>query len=74
MGVAVGAVESMVEALAAEGGFLIEALVLGGEIALGLVVLAAAARLLGISELDEIRAQILGRLAGGQPSRGGGAS
>ena len=63
MGAAVGVVEGMVEELAAKGGLLIEALVLGGEIALGLVVLAAAARLLGIAELDEVRAQILGRLA-----------
>ncbi len=74
MGAAVGAVESRVEAFAAEGGLLIEALVLGGEIALGLVVLATAARFLGIAELDEIRAQILGRLAFDRPSSGGGAS
>ena len=66
MGAAVGAVERMVEELAAEGGLPIEALVLGGEIALGLIVLAVAARLLGITELDEVRAQILGRLRAGR--------
>ena len=68
MGAAVGAVEGMVEELAAEGGLLIEALVLGGEIALGLVVLAVAARLLGITELDEVGAQILGRLRAARPA------
>ena len=34
---------------------------------LGLIVLAVAARLLGITELDEVRAQILGRLRGARP-------
>ena len=71
MGAAVGAVEGMAGELAAGGGLLIAAPVLGGEIALGLAVLAAAARLLGIAELDEVRALILGRLAGGRPSSGG---
>ena len=70
MGAAVGAVEGMAEELAAEGGLLIEALVLGGEIALGLIVLAVAARLLGITELDEVRAQILGRLRAARPPSG----
>ena len=71
MGAAVGAVEGLVGELAAEGGFLTAAFVLGGEIALGLLVLAAAARLLGIAELDEVRAQILGRLATRRPPSGG---
>ena len=70
MGAAVGAVDGFVEELAAEGGLLIEALVLGGEIALGLIVLAVAARLLGITELDEVRAQILGRLRAARPPSG----
>ena len=69
MGAAVGAVEGMVGGLAAEGGLLIEALVLGGEIAFGLIVLAVAARLLGVTELDEVRAQIVGRLLAGRPRR-----
>ncbi len=73
MGAAVAAVDGLVEDLAAEGGLLTAGLVLGGEIALGLVALAAAARLLGIAELDEVRAQILGRLPAGRPSSGGGA-
>ncbi len=68
MGAAVAAAEGMAGNLAAEGGLLIEALVLGGEIMLGLVVLTAAARLLGIAELDEVRAQILGRPGAGRPS------
>ena len=68
MGAAVAAAEGMAGDLAAEGGLLIEALVLGGEIMLGLVVLAAAARLLGIAELDEVRSQILGRPGAGRPS------
>ena len=68
MGAAVAAAEGMAGDLAAEGGLLIEALVLGGEIMLGLVVLAAAARLLGIAELDEVRSQILGRPGEGRPS------
>ena len=72
MGAAVAAAEGMAGDLAAEGGLLIEALVLGGEIMLGLVVLAAAARLLGITELDEVRAQVLGRLLAGRPSPGAG--
>ena len=72
MGAAVGVVEGMVAELAAEGGLLTEALVLGGEIALGLVVLAVAARLLGITELDEVRAQLLGRPDVRQPSSGAG--
>ena len=72
MGAAVAAAEGMAGDLAAEGGLLIEALVLGGEIMLGLVVLAAAARLLGIAELDEVRAQVLGRLLAGRPSSGAG--
>lgn len=62
MGAAVAAAEGMAGEVAAAGGLLTAALVLGGEIALGLIVLAAAARLLGITELDEVRAQILGRL------------
>ena len=74
MGAAVGTAERLVGRLAAESGLLIEALVLGVEILLGLVVLAAAARLLGIAELDEVRAQILGRRGAGRPSSGGGAS
>ena len=65
MGAAVAAAEGMAGDLAAEGGLLIEALVLGGEIMLGLVVLAAAARLLGIAELDEVRSQLLGRPGAG---------
>ena len=68
MGAAVGVAEGMATELAAEGGLLIEALVLGGEIALGLIVLAAAGRLLGIAELDEVRTQILGRLLARRPS------
>ena len=68
MGAAVGAAEGMAGALAAEGGLPTAGLVLGAEIALGLVVLAATARLLGITELDEIRAQLLGRRRGGRPS------
>ena len=71
MGAAVGAAEGLVGELAAEGGFLTAAFVLGGEIALGLLVLAAAARIFGIAEIDEVRAQILGRLAARRPSSGG---
>ena len=76
MGAAVAAAEGMAGDVAAEGGLLTAGLVLGGEIALGLIVLAAAARLLGIAELDEVRAQVLGRLLAGRPSpgAGGGAS
>ena len=74
MGAAVGAAEGMAAELAAEGGLLTAGLVLGGEIALGLVVLAAFARRLGITELDEVRAQILGRLGAGRPAGGGGGS
>ena len=70
MGAAVGAVEGVAADLAAEGGLLTAALVLGGEIALGLIVLAVAARLLGIAELDEVRAQILGRLRAARPPSG----
>ncbi len=66
MGAAVAAAEGMAGEVAAAGGLLTAALVLGGEIALGLIVLAAAARLLGITELDEVRAQILGRLLAGR--------
>lgn len=66
MGAAVAAAEGMAGEVAAAGGLLTAALVLGGEIALGLIVLAAAARLLGITELDEVRAQILGRLLEGR--------
>ena len=68
MGAAVGAAEGMAGELAAEGGLLIAGLVLAGEIALGLIVLAAAGRFLGIAELDEVRTQILGRLLARRPS------
>ncbi len=75
MGAAVRAAEGAAGELAAEGGLLAAGLVLGVEIALGLVVLAAAGRLLGITELDEVRAQIFGRLLSGRPSgHGGGTS
>ena len=67
MGAVVGAAEGMFGEIAAEGGLLIASLILAGEIALGLVVLAAAGRLLGIAELDEIRGLILGRLLAGRP-------
>ena len=67
MGAVVGAAEGMVGGIAAEGGLLIASLILAGEIALGLVVLAAAGRLLGIAELDEVRGLILGRLLAGRP-------
>ncbi len=66
MGAAVGAAEGIAAELAAEGGLLTAGIVLGGEIVVGLIVLAAAARLLGIAELDEVRAQILGRLLAGR--------
>ena len=72
MGAAVGAAEGMAGEIGAAGGLLTAGLVLGGEIALGLIVLAAAARLLGITELDEVRAQIFGRLLAGRPSGHGG--
>lgn len=68
MGAAVGAAEGMAGDLAAEAGVLTAGLVLGGEIALGLIVLAVTARLLGITELDEVRAQLLGRMRAGRPS------
>ena len=68
MGAAVGAAEGMAADLAAGGGLPTAGLVLGGEIALGLIVLAAAGRLLGIAELDEVRTQILGRLLARRPS------
>ena len=67
MGAAVGAAEGMVGEFGAAGGLLTAALVLGAEIALGLIVLAVCARLLGITELDEVRTQILGRLLAGRP-------
>lgn len=62
MGAAVAAADGAVAGVAAQGGLPTAAVLLGGEIALGLVVLAAAARLLGVAELDEVREQILGRL------------
>ncbi len=68
MGAAVGAAEGIAADLAAGGDLLTAGLVLGSEIALGLIVLAAAGRLLGITELDEVRAQILGRLLARRPS------
>ena len=67
MGVAVAAADGMVAGVAAESGVLTAGLILGGEIALGLVVLAAAARLLGIAEFDRAREQILGRLRARRP-------
>ena len=71
MGAAVGAAEGLVAEIAADRGLLTAGLLLGGEIALGLAVLAAAARLLGIAELDEAREQILGRLRATRPPSGG---
>lgn len=62
MGAAVAAADGMAGGVAADSGFVAAAAILGGEIALGLVVLAAAGRLLGIAELAEVREQILGRL------------
>ena len=62
MGAAVAAAVAMVGGVAADGGLVTAAAILAGEIALGLAVLAAAGRLLGIAELDEVREQILGRL------------
>lgn len=67
MGAVVGAAEGMAGEIAEGGGLPTAGLVLGGEIALGLVVLAASGRLLGIIELDEVRTQLLGRLRGGRP-------
>ena len=68
MGAAVGAADGLVGGLAADSGVVTAGLILGGEIALGLAVLAAAARLLGIAELDQVREEILGRLRGDRPS------
>ena len=62
MGAAVASADGVVAEVAADSGLLIGGLILGGEIALGLVVLAVAARLLGVTELDQARDQILGRL------------
>ena len=70
MGAAVGAAEGMAGDFAAEAGVLTAGLVLGGEIALGLIVLAVAGRLLGITELDEVGAQLVGRLRAGRPQDG----
>lgn len=67
MGAVVGAAEGMAGEIAEGGGLPTAGLVLGGEIALGLIVLAASGRLLGIIELDEVRTQLLGRLRGGRP-------
>ena len=72
MGAAVAAADGAVADVAAQGGLATAGLLLGGEIALGLVVLAAAARLLGVAELDEVREQIAGRLrAAPNPPPGG---
>lgn len=72
MGAAVAAADGAAAGVAAQGGFATAAVLLGGEIALGLVVLAAAARLLGVAEIDEVREQILGRLrAAPHPPPGG---
>lgn len=70
MGAAVGAADGMAAGLAADAGFVTAAAILGGEIALGLVVLAVAGRLLGVAELGEVREQILGRLFAGSPPGG----
>ena len=74
MGAAVGAAEGLAGELGAAGGLLTAALVLGGEIGLGLLVLAVVGRLLGITELDEVRAQVFGRLGAGRPSGNGGGT
>ena len=72
MGAAVAAADGAVAGVAAQGGLATAGVLLGGEIALGLVVLAAAARLLGVAELDEVREQIAGRLrAAPNPPPGG---
>lgn len=70
MGAAVGAVDGLAAGVAADAGFVTAAAILGGEIALGLVVLAVAGRLLGVAELGEVREQILGRLFAGSPPKG----
>lgn len=70
MGAAVGAADGLAAAVAADSGFVAAAAILGGEIALGLVVLAVAGRLLGVAELGEVREQILGRLFAGSPPGG----
>lgn len=70
MGAAVGAVDGMAAGVTADSGFVAAAAILGGEIALGLVVLAVAGRLLGVAELGEVREQILGRLFAGSPPKG----
>lgn len=70
MGAAVGAADGMAAGVAADAGFVAAAAILGGEIALGLVVLAVAGRLLGVAELGEVREQILGRLFAGSPPGG----
>lgn len=67
MGAAVGAADGLAAGVAADAGFVTAAALLGGEIALGLVVLAVAGRLLGVAELGEVREQILGRLFAGSP-------
>ncbi len=71
MGAAVGAANHLVSGFAAESSLLTAGLILAGEIALGLVVLDAAARLLGLAELDEVRAQIFRRLAARRRPAGG---
>lgn len=70
MGAAVGAADGLAAGVAADAGFVTAAAILGGEIALGLVVLAVAGRLLGVAELGEVREQILGRLFAGSPPGG----
>ena len=70
MGAAVGAADGLAARVAADSGFVAAAAILGGEIALGLVVLAVAGRLLGVAELGEVREQILGRLFAGSPPKG----
>ena len=71
MGAAVAAADGMAAGVAADRGLATAAVILGGEIALGLVVLTAAGRLLGVAELGEVRDQILGRLFAGPPPGGG---
>lgn len=70
MGAAVGAADGLAAGVAADAGFVTAAAILGGEIALGLVVLGVAGRLLGVAELGEVRKQILGRLFAGSPPSG----